>query len=100
MGKYFVAAFVASFALLGGLSTGVLASPSIGRLQPSDSETKTWWVGEAGEASFYGAWHHGRMSASGVKFDKKALTAAHPWLPFGTKVRVVLAGTGRSVVKA
>jgi rare lipoprotein A len=27
-----------------------------------------------------------------------ALTAAHAWLPFGTKVRVMLAGTGRSVI--
>ena len=26
------------------------------------------------------------------------LTAAHPWLPFGTKVRVTLAGTARSVI--
>ena len=27
-----------------------------------------------------------------------ALTAAHPWLPFGTKVRVTLAGTSRTVI--
>ena len=38
------------------------------------------------------------MAASGLRFDQMALTAAHPWLPFGTKVRVVLAGTNRSVI--
>jgi rare lipoprotein A len=26
------------------------------------------------------------------------LTAAHPWLPFGTRLRVTLAGTNRSVI--
>jgi rare lipoprotein A len=56
------------------------------------------WVGETGTASYYGPAYHGRRSASGIRFDQMALTAAHPWLPFGTKVRVILAGTDRSVV--
>jgi Lytic transglycolase len=56
------------------------------------------WLGETGIASYYGRSHQGRRTASGRRFDKNALTAAHPWLPFGTRVRVTLAGTGRSVV--
>lgn len=58
----------------------------------------TAWIGETGKASYYGPAYHGRRSASGLRFDQMALTAAHPWLPFGTKVRVILAGTDRSVI--
>ena len=54
--------------------------------------------GETGMASYYGPGHHGHRTASGRRFDQRELTAAHPWLPFGTKVRVILASTGRSVV--
>jgi rare lipoprotein A len=52
--------------------------------------------GEAnGMASFYRM--HGRRTASGERVDMAALTAAHPTLPFGTKVRVTDVSTGRSV---
>jgi len=53
---------------------------------------------EAGTASWYGGEHQGRKTASGQRFDEEAMTAAHPWLPFGTRIRVTLLGTGRSVV--
>jgi rare lipoprotein A len=53
---------------------------------------------DTGTASYYGRAHHGRRTASGERFDMNGLTAAHPWLPFGTRVRVTVAGTGRSVV--
>ncbi len=53
---------------------------------------------ERGKASWYGAAHHGRRTASGETFDRKALTAAHRSLPFGTRLRVTNARTGRSVV--
>jgi len=56
------------------------------------------WLGETGLASWYGRLQQGRRTASGRRFDAHALTAAHPWLPFGTLVRVTLSGTGRSVV--
>ncbi len=58
----------------------------------------TDWVGETGVASYYSSKYHGRRSSDGSTFDQTKLTAAHPWLPFGTQVRVTLAGTGRSVV--
>jgi rare lipoprotein A len=98
MNKHFAAAFVAVSTLLAGASHAALArSPT--RPDPSLSPAGTSpWVGETGKASYYGPRYHGRRSASGLRFDQRALTAAHPWLPFGTKVRVVLAGSSRSVI--
>ena len=53
---------------------------------------------ESGEASWYGGQHHGRRTASGETFNQYALTAAHPSLPLGSRVRVTMADTGGSVV--
>jgi rare lipoprotein A len=53
--------------------------------------------GLTGVASFYGGRFHGRLTASGVRFDANGLTAAHRSLPFGTRVRVTHLGNGRSV---
>jgi peptidoglycan lytic transglycosylase len=54
-------------------------------------------AGATGVASFYGGRFHGRQTASGVRFDSGAMTAAHRSLPFGTRVRVTHLGNGRSV---
>lgn len=54
--------------------------------------------GQVGIASWYGAPFHGRRTASGQRFDMHALTAAHPSLPFGTRVQVTNLANGRSVV--
>ena len=51
-----------------------------------------------GIASWYGAAHHGRRTASGEIFDMNAMTAAHRTYPFGTRVRVTDLATGRTVV--
>ena len=48
-------------------------------------------------ASYYGAAFAGRRTASGERFDARALTAAHRELPFGTHVRVTNLANGRSV---
>ncbi|MDE2516722.1 MAG: hypothetical protein KGL12_11900 [Rhodospirillales bacterium] len=56
------------------------------------------WLGERGEATYYAASHRGQRMATGLRYDPSALTAAHSWLPFGTRVRVRLVGTDRSVV--
>lgn len=53
---------------------------------------------EVGLASWYGAQFHRRRTASGELFDMRALTAAHPTLPFGSRVCVRSQITGRSVV--
>lgn len=53
---------------------------------------------DRGLASYYGKEFHGRRTASGERFDMHELTAAHPRLPFGTRVRVTNVKNGNSVV--
>jgi len=48
-----------------------------------------------GMASYYS--EDGQV-ATGAHFDPNGLTAAHRWLPFGTRVRVSDPRTGRSIV--
>ena len=48
-----------------------------------------------GVASFY---TEDEWTASGEKFNTHAMTAAHPTLPFGTRLRVTNVTNGRSVV--
>ncbi|WP_375457395.1 septal ring lytic transglycosylase RlpA family protein [uncultured Methylobacterium sp.] len=50
---------------------------------------------QSGAASWYGSGHR---TASGERFNPNGMTAAHRSLPFGTRVRVENARTGRSVV--
>nr|WP_236589746.1 septal ring lytic transglycosylase RlpA family protein [Ramlibacter aurantiacus] len=50
-----------------------------------------------GLASWYGAAFQGKRTASGEPFDMHDLTAAHPWLPFGTLVEVRSLVNGRTV---
>jgi rare lipoprotein A len=51
-----------------------------------------------GEASYYGYELAGNRTASGERFDPKAMTAAHRTLPLGTKLRVVNKANGKSVI--
>jgi len=53
---------------------------------------------QEGIASWYGPGLDGRLTASGEVFDQDGLTAAHPRLPFGTRVRVVNMRNGREVI--
>lgn len=52
-----------------------------------------------GVASWYGGkrWQ-GKPTASGVRFNENDLTAAHASLPLGSRIRVTVAETGRTVV--
>lgn len=52
------------------------------------------WTQE-GTASWYGPGFHGRPTASGEAYDMEAMTAAHPSLPLGTRIRVTVLATGR-----
>jgi len=54
-------------------------------------ETKT---AAHGVASFY---TEGTQTASGEKFNTMEMTAAHPTLPFGTRLRVTDVSSGKSV---
>ena len=50
-----------------------------------------------GFASYYADSLHGNKTASGERYDKDKLTAAHPWLPFGTRLLVTNLKNGRTV---
>jgi rare lipoprotein A len=50
-----------------------------------------------GEASYYANKFHGRRTASGERYDRTKLTAAHRTLPFGTMVRVTNLRNNKSV---
>lgn len=49
------------------------------------------------QATWYGDKYHGRPTASGVKFDRRAYTAAHPTLPLGSEVVVRRLDSKRAV---
>lgn len=55
---------------------------------------------QEGLASWYGRGdgYHGKRTASGERFDRNKLTAAHFDFPFGTRVRVRNQKNGRQVV--
>jgi len=53
---------------------------------------------EEGIASYYADSLDGNPTASGEPYDKKAMTAAHRTLPFGTKVKVTNLSNDKSVV--
>ena len=74
--------------------SGACASP--GRHEPAGYEPRAA-DDEEGLASWYGAAFHGRTTASGIPFDRHAMVAAHPTLPFGTRVRVHRLATGATV---
>lgn len=51
-----------------------------------------------GVASWYGPGFHGNKTASGERFNKHDLTAAHKTLRFGTKIKVTNPKNGKSVI--
>jgi len=53
---------------------------------------------EEGIASWYGPGYHGNRTSNGEIYDQEALTAAHASFVFGTRVKVTLLSTRRSVV--
>ena len=61
---------------------------------PSNRNAAETPVASHGIASFY---TEGTQTANGERFDTHELTAAHPTLPFGTRLRVTNVVTGRSM---
>lgn len=54
--------------------------------------------GVDGIAVYYAKRYQGKKTNSGAIFDHNKLTAAHPNLPHGTRVRVINIANGKSVV--
>ena len=77
----------------------LLTAACSGNRKPSSSAPPTFGVPiERGVASWYGPRFNGKQTANGERYDMNALTAAHPSLPFGTKIGVRNTRTGREVV--
>ncbi len=53
---------------------------------------------QAQTATYYASHYHGKKTASGVQFNNYQPLAAHPSLPFGTKVKVTNRKNGKSVI--
>ncbi|MEB3829309.1 septal ring lytic transglycosylase RlpA family protein [Phormidium sp. CCY1219] len=51
-----------------------------------------------GTASWYGAYFHHRLTATGELFDQQEMTAAHRTLPFDTYLKVTNLHSGNSVI--
>lgn len=78
--------------VVGAIALAIVAGCATGRPPgPTDSD------GEVGLASYYADRFHGRRTASGERYDRNALTAAHRRLPFGTQVVVTNLDNGRAV---
>ena len=89
------ASFTATFAPYSAIPDSDAVVPGavdLAALEPAEQD-----LGE-GMASWYGPNFAGRLTASGEPFDPDELTAAHPSLPFGSRVRVTNEGNGHSVV--
>jgi rare lipoprotein A len=54
--------------------------------------------GTEGVAAYYAKRYNGRRTNSGHRYDPTKLTAAHPTLPYGTRVRVVNLANDKEVV--
>jgi len=81
-------------------SIGVRAAPSQPvPVQPpaKKSPSSPAKLPQTGEASWYGVQHQGKQTASGTIYDQARLTAAHPSLPFGSKIKVINLANGKSV---
>ena len=72
--------------------------PDIARIPvPPQSTPLQPTLTETGLASWYGAKHHGKLTASGEVFNQEHFTAAHPTLPWGSRVKVINLDNGKSV---
>ncbi len=81
-------AIVSLIACLSGCAARTPTAPSGSRARALETRE--------GLASYYGREFHGRVTASGTRFDMNAMVAAHPSYPFGTRLRVTNLANGRS----
>jgi rare lipoprotein A len=83
--------------LLALLVLGVVACGGANKSTTTGKPTHTTGVQE-GYATWYGGDLDGGPTASGERFNKRAMTAAHRTLPLQTRVRVTNKRNGRSVI--
>ena len=75
------------------LQAGEIASENKKETQSASNQKK-----REGVASYYAKYYNGRKTNSGERYNPEKLTAAHPDLPLGTRVRVVNLANDREVV--
>ena len=88
---FFFCMFVPISCCLGQVQKGAAA-------ESAKVDTAKWSLYEKGDATYYSARTHGKMLASGERYDRNGLLCAHKKLPFGTKIRVVNKKNGKEVV--
>lgn len=75
-----------------------IASPGIKKTEAKDTGSNQFGpYDETGIASFISDDYDGKMTASGVRYDRNKMTAAHPSLPFGTKILITNQGNKKRV---
>jgi rare lipoprotein A len=89
-----ISSAVLSWPLVVLLITPGVQAPLVARPSAPTKAIRVW----SGVASWYGGKFDGRKTASGEIYDMLAATAAHPWLPFGSVLRLTNPKTGRSQV--
>ncbi len=81
-----------------GLTVASVAFVPVCSAQPANRKPIAAHRVQVGEASWYGVHLQGRRTASGERYDPRSLTAAHPWLPLDSTVRVTNVKNGLWVV--
>jgi rare lipoprotein A len=89
---------VGAAALLAAAACAHAPQPAERPTPPPEERRPPGARAEVGIASYYGESFDGRRTASGARYDPRALTCAHPSAPFGTRLKVTDIDSGRSVV--
>ena len=87
-----ISSAILSWPLLVLLIATAVQAPVAARPATPPKAIKVW----SGLASWYGPEFDGKKTASGQLYDMFAATAAHPWLPFGSLLRITDVKTGHS----
>lgn len=81
------------------LETGeTTPAPVPAEMAQKEKETTGRRKGIMGLASYYARHYNGRRTNSGQRYDPEKMTAAHPNLPLGTKVKVTNLANNKEVV--
>jgi peptidoglycan lytic transglycosylase len=72
-------------------------APRVSVVRRRDGPSDNGFVSKPASGGLASYYSEGKSTASGEKFDANELTAAHPTLPFGTRLRVTNTATGKSV---
>jgi len=75
-------------AVIVGVTMPALSLAPVCAAEPAHAKPSDARRVQIGYASWYGAHHQGRRTASGEAYDPRSLTAAHPSLPLDSTVRV------------